>query len=82
MAFLHDTKTQDAIIRNFGIIGEATKGLSKALKERHSEIEWKQISGMRDFLIHVYFGVNLERVWQTVETDLEPLKSVIEAEFT
>lgn len=52
-AFLGDSKTQDAIIRNFEIIGEAAKGLSGDLKRRHSEVPWKQVAGMRDFLIHV-----------------------------
>ena len=79
--FLVDTKTQDAIIRNFEIIGEAAKGLSRELRNRQSKIPWQQVAGMRDFLIHVYFGVNLERVWQTIQTDLGPLKAAIDAEL-
>ncbi|MBX7135603.1 MAG: DUF86 domain-containing protein [Fimbriimonadaceae bacterium] len=81
-AFFTDTRTQDAIIRNLEIIGEATKGLSPDLRGRHEQIPWKQVAGMRDFLIHVYFGVNLERVWQTVQTDIRPLRDAVESELT
>jgi uncharacterized protein with HEPN domain len=68
--FLADTKTQDAVIRNIEIIGEATKNLGDTLKTAHPSIPWKQIAGMRDTLIHRYFGVKLELVWQVVEGDL------------
>lgn len=80
-AFLADTRTQDAVIRNFEVIGEAAKHLSPELKDRHPQIPWKQVAGMRDFLIHVYFGVNLARVWQTVETDIEPLSAAVSQEL-
>jgi uncharacterized protein with HEPN domain len=68
--FLADTKTQDAVIRNIEIIGEATKNLSQDRKAAHPGVPWKQIAGMRDTLIHRYFGVKLELVWQVVESDL------------
>jgi glutaminyl-tRNA synthetase len=68
--FLVDTKTQDAVIRNIEIIGEATKNLSDQVQSRHPHIPWSQIARMRDTLIHRYFGVNLELVWQVVEKDL------------
>lgn len=69
-AFLTDTKTQDAVIRNLEIIGEAVKNLSEGLRMRHSEIPWKSMTGIRDKLIHHYFGVNLDVVWQVVTAEL------------
>lgn len=80
VAFLADTMIQDAVIRNFEVIGEATKGLSDAVKAKYPEIPWKQIAGMRDFLIHVYFGVKLETVWKTTK-DLPELKKAVENEL-
>ena len=77
-AFLADRKTQDAVIRNLEIIGEAVKNLSDALKATHLDIPWKQIAGMRDVLIHHYFGVKLETVWVVVETHLPVLRSKVE----
>lgn len=65
--FLRDTRTQDAVIRNFEVIGEAVKQLSQDFKADWPDVEWKRIAGMRDFLIHVYFGVKLEMVWDVVE---------------
>jgi uncharacterized protein with HEPN domain len=77
--FLSDSKTQDAVIRNIEIIGEATKCLSDQLKSQYPEIPWKQIAGMRDTLIHRYFGVKLELVWQVVEVDLPGFKDRVDA---
>lgn len=65
--FLQDKKTQDAVIRNFEIIGEAVTKLSDELKANHSEIPWGEIAGMRHRLIHGYFAVNLNIVWSTIE---------------
>ena len=76
-AFFADTKTQDAVIRNIEIIGEAVKNLSDALRSAHPNIPWKQIAGMRDKVIHDYFGVDLEIVWAAVEKDLPPLARAI-----
>lgn len=58
---------QDAVIRNFEIIGEATKQLSNDFRNQHPPIEWKKISGMRDKLIHDYMGVDLPAIWSVVE---------------
>ncbi len=71
--FLEDRKTQDAIIRNLEILGEAVKQLSDDLKNEHPEVPWKQIAGLRDKLIHEYFGVNLDLIWEVVETELPKL---------
>src|SRR6266566_415211 len=68
--FLADLKTQDAVIRNIEIIGEATKNLTDRVRSAHPDVRWKQIAGMRDTLIHRYFGVNVELVWQVVQKDL------------
>lgn len=67
-----DRKTQDAVVRNLEIIGEATKRVSGLLKDAHPDISWKPIAGMRDKLIHDYFGINLQLVWDVVERDLPP----------
>ncbi|MGC9367660.1 MAG: DUF86 domain-containing protein [bacterium] len=75
--FMKDSMKQDAVIRNFEIIGEAVKILPEDFKNKHSEIDWKKISGMRDRLIHFYFGVNLEIVWQTIIDKLPELKKHI-----
>ena len=69
---------QDAVIRNIEIIGEATKKISKDLKSQYREIPWKEMSGMRDKLIHDYFGVDADVVWKTVNEDIPYLKSLIE----
>ena len=76
--FLDDKKTQDAVVRNIGIIGEAVKRLSAEFKRNHKEIEWKVIAGMRDKLVHDYFGVNLDILWDVVENKLPELKVKLE----
>ncbi len=73
--FLADTKTQDAVIRNLEIIGEATKSLSEGLRAKHSGIPWKGMAGVRDRLIHHYFGVNLDIVWQIAVAELPDVAS-------
>ena len=73
-AFLADTKTQDAVVRNLEVIGEAAKSVSEQLKATHESIPWKRVGGMRDKLIHEYFGVNLGIVWEVVEQELPVLE--------
>jgi uncharacterized protein with HEPN domain len=71
--FVYDYKTQDAVIRNLEIIGEATKILSNELKINYPEIPWKNIAGTRDKLIHDYFGVNIDIIWNIVTEDISLL---------
>lgn len=76
--FSQDSKTIDAAVRNFEIIGEAAKKIPEETKKKYSQVPWKTMSGMRDKLIHEYFGVNLKVLWRTIKEDLPPLKPVIE----
>lgn len=77
-AFLWDTKTQDAVVRNLEIIGEATKRLSDKVRERHSAVPWKSMAGVRDRLIHHYFGVSLDVVWEIASVELKEIAVQIE----
>jgi uncharacterized protein with HEPN domain len=72
-AFMASALTQDAVIRNFEVMGEAAKHLSEGFKAAHPESPWKQIAGFRDVLIHDYIGVDLDRIWSVIEKDLEGL---------
>lgn len=75
--FLDDYEKQDAIIKRLEIIGEAVKNIPKKFKSKYPKIPWKDIAGMRDVLIHEYFGVLMERVWDTAKNDIPKFKSQI-----
>jgi len=75
--FSRDIKTQDAVIRRIEVIGEATKNLPTSFKKRHPEVEWREIAGMRDKLIHHYFGIDMNIVWEVSKKDLPNLKNQI-----
>jgi len=72
--FINNKDIRDANIRRLEIIGEAVKNISQHLKNENKEIEWNKIAGMRDKVIHNYFGVNLEIVWNVIKADLPDLK--------
>ncbi|RUM33497.1 MAG: DUF86 domain-containing protein [Archaeoglobus sp.] len=75
--FLKNDEKQDAVIRNIEIIGEAVKKISQGLKDKYKDVEWKNIAGMRDKLIHFYFGVKLEIVWVVATKEIPVLESKI-----
>jgi uncharacterized protein with HEPN domain len=76
--FFSDRKTQDAVIRNIEIIGQAAKGVSDGTRALEPKVPWRQIAGMRDKLIHEYFGVDLALVWDVVERELPVLRLQLE----
>lgn len=76
--FLDDIKTKDAVIRRIEIIGEATKNLPVSFKKKNPQIEWQDISNMRNKLIHEYFGVDEYLVWEVIKKDIPKLKKQIQ----
>lgn len=68
---------QDAVVRNLEIIGEAVKRLPKELIKKYPNISWKKIAGLRDILIHAYFGIDIEIIWDVVQNKLPELKEQI-----
>lgn len=73
-AFRQDLRTQDAVIRNLQVIGEATKSVSSQMRGAHPEVPWKSMAGMRDRVVHDYFGISLDIVWDVVQNHLPPLR--------
>ena len=77
-AFMADRMVQDAVVRNFEIIGEATKRLSSPLKQARPDVPWRNVAGFRDVLIHNYMGVDLVEVWNIVTGYLAELRAVVD----
>lgn len=77
--FAQSMVIQDAVIRNFEVISEATKRISQDLRDANPVIPWRRMAGFRDVLIHDYLNLNLNLIWKTVEEDLPNLKSQIRA---
>jgi uncharacterized protein with HEPN domain len=76
-AFMADKKTVNAVVRSLEVIGEATGKIPKDIRMRYPEVPWDEIIRMRNRLIHEYFGVDLDIVWQTIQDDLAPLETAI-----
>lgn len=75
--FHKSTEKQDLVVRRLEIIGEAAKNLPLEFRQKYPEIPWKDMAGMRDIIAHQYFGINFNRVWDTVKNLLPPLKEQI-----
>ena len=75
--FYKDEKLQDAIVRRIEVIGEAVKNIPIGFRNKYSNIPWIKIAGMRDKLMHHYFGINLKTVWKVIEKDIPKLKREI-----
>lgn len=75
--FEKDDKTSSAVIRKFEIIGEATKNLPEELKNKNPHLPWREMAGMRDKLIHFYFGVKYDLVWSTIKDVIPQIRPVL-----
>ena len=76
--FVKDRKTLNAVVRSIEIIGEASKHIPASLRGKYAELPWKEITGMRDKLIHGYFGMDYETIWKAAREDVPSLKEVIQ----
>ncbi|MDI6739397.1 MAG: DUF86 domain-containing protein [Candidatus Edwardsbacteria bacterium] len=74
---LKDETLQRAVIRSLEIIGEASKNVSNDFKGQHADVEWKAMAGLRDKLIHAYFGVDWRTVWSVIKEKIPPLKQAV-----
>jgi len=76
--FVKDKKTINAVVRSLEVIGEAAKKIPDSLRAEHPGIPWKRMAGMRDKLIHEYFGIDLEIVWEVINNELPPVRPLIQ----
>jgi uncharacterized protein with HEPN domain len=76
--FKRDRKTINAVVRSIEVIGEASKKIPRTLKAKHKGVPWKAMAGIRDKLIHEYFGVDVDILWKTAKDNIPPLKQVIQ----
>ena len=74
-AFMADDKTVDAVVRNLEIIGEAARQVPDEFAAAHSAVPWRRIAGLRNRIVHDYFGLDLDIIWEVIQTDLPQLKS-------
>ncbi len=77
--FRENIPLQDAVIRRFAVIGEASKHIEPRLRTEHKEVNWKDAAGMRDFLVHEYFDIDLGILWKAARTDLPVLKRAVQS---
>ena len=77
--FLADRKTQDAVVRNFEVMGEAAKNISVTFKSKYPDIPWQKIAGLRDKLIHFYFGIDYKIVWNIAKKEMPGLRRQVKA---
>jgi len=75
--FQQDDKTTSAVVRKLEIIGEASRNIPDEIKRQHAEVPWKEMAGMRDRLIHAYFGVDYSLVWTTIKNRVPTAKQMI-----
>lgn len=75
---LEDEKTIESVVYNLMIIGEATKKISPEIRIKYSHIEWQKIAGLRDFIAHAYFSININIVWNVIHTKLDDLKFCVQ----